>query len=326
MLDESNGWGIGTGAILRTVDGGLSWHDMSPPSLTSFGISTTADFLDTQHAWLVVPNLDDPLTGILYRTSDGGREWKESPVPFGDGSLRFLDARLGWMMATLGAGAGSMAVAIYRTEDGGASWVQAYSNDPTLTGAGNSLPLGGLKDGITPISTREAWIGGVVYKPGTIYLYQTGDGGSSWTASPVAAPKGYEQAELETVGPWFVNSKVAFLPVHISSSNGVMLVVYVSRDGGGSWLASPGFIPQGGAIDFVNETTGFVWNGNQFFTTRDSAQTWAAITPDVDFTDSYAGMDFVDAKNGFVLSNPGTGRTYLYRTSDSGSTWDVVAN
>jgi photosystem II stability/assembly factor-like uncharacterized protein len=89
------------------------------------------------------------------------------------------------------------------------------------------------------LDTLRAWIGGVVYEPGRIYLYQTTDGGSTWAASPVTAPDGYELSELETTGPIFVTSQTAYLPVHMSSQKGVMLAVYVSRDGGASWLASP---------------------------------------------------------------------------------------
>jgi photosystem II stability/assembly factor-like uncharacterized protein len=290
MLDDTKGWGVGTEAILQTADGGNTWHDVSPPTLSSFGFAVTSEFLDSQHAWVLLPDPDNLQAGILHRTSNGGAHWNVSPVPFGGGSLRFLDPRHGWMMSMLGAGAGSMAVAIHQTEDAGATWVETYHNDPSRPGAGNSLPLDGLKNGISPISMQRAWIGGVIYRPGALYLYETSDGGRSWT----------------------------------STRNGVLLAVYVSRDGGASWLVGPAFVPQGGLIDFVSETTGFVWNGSQFFATEDSAQSWTATTPDIDFTDSYGGMDFVNARTGFVLSNRGNGRTLLYKTVDAGRTWDIV--
>jgi photosystem II stability/assembly factor-like uncharacterized protein len=324
MLDDTKGWGVGTEAILQTADGGNTWHDVSPPTLSSFGFAVTSEFLDSQHAWVLLPDPDNLQAGILHRTSDGGAHWNVSPVPFGGGSLRFLDPRHGWMMSMLGAGAGSMAVAIHQTEDAGATWVETYHNDPSRPGAGNSLPLGGLKNGISPISMQRAWIGGVIYRPGALYLYETSDGGRSWTSAPASAPTGYEKAELETVGPLFTSPQIAYLPVHLSTRNGVLLAVYVSRDGGASWLVGPAFVPQGGLIDFVSETTGFVWNGSQFFATEDSAQSWTATTPDIDFTDSYGGMDFVNARTGFVLSNRGNGRTLLHKTVDAGRTWDIV--
>jgi len=323
MFDPNDGWGVSEGAILRTVDGARTWHDVSPTD-GDFGYGVTTEFTDALHGWVLVSNPEDALSGILYRTSDGGLNWREAPVPFGGGTLQFIDEKRGWMMASLGAGAGSMAIAVHVTQDSGATWTQTYVNDPTQIGAGDSLPLGGLKDGITPISMDEAWIGGVVYEPGRIYLYQTKDGGRTWTESPVEAPTEYADAELETTGPIFVEGQVAVLPLHMSSQVGVMLATYITRDGGAGWRLNPEFIPHGGSVDFVSADVGFAWNGQDFYLTTNAATSWTAVTPDVDFTDSFAGMDFVTPQVGFVLSDRGDGEPRVYVTYDSGATWDIV--
>jgi photosystem II stability/assembly factor-like uncharacterized protein len=325
MFDENNGWGVSDSAILRTVDGARTWHDVSPTNVDSFGYAATTEFIDGLRGWVLVSNPSDMLSGILYRTADGGATWNQAPVPFGGGALRFVDGRNGWMMASLGAGAGSMAVGVFQTQDSGASWNQEYINDPNQPGAGESLPLGGLKNGIAPIDALRAWIGGVTYEPGRIYLYQTADGGRTWTPSPVEAPSDYMEAELQTAGPYFVDPEVAFLPVHISHQYGVMLAVYRSADGGSSWRLTPQYIPQGGSIDFVSREAGFVWNGHNFYVTLDAAQSWTSVTPDVDFTDSFAGMDFVSPQVGFVLSDQGDRGQRVYVTRDAARTWDVTA-
>ena len=323
MFDENNGWGIGDTAVLRTADGGVNWHDVSPIE-SDFGYTVTTEFIDHLHGWVLIPNPEDWLRGILYRTSDGGAHWNESPAPFGGGALQFVDNRRGWMMASLGAGAGSMAISVYQTADAGASWQRTYVNDPNQEGAGGSLPLGGLKDGITALDMQRAWIGGVVYEPGRTYLYQTADGGRAWEQAPVTAPDAYKLAEVQTSGPIFTSSQIAFLPVHFSSQFGVMLAVYVSRDGGASWLLTPQFIPQGGSMDFVSPDIGFAWNGHSFYVTKDAAQSWASMSPDVDFTDSFTGMDFVTAQVGFVLSDQGDRGRHLYVTRDGAATWEIV--
>ena len=321
MLDAADGWAITSNSLLRTADGGATWHDVSPSAPQTYGYGAASDFLDADHAWVLAPDPNDMENGILYRSSDGGDTWSESPVPFGSGSLRFLDPKRGWMMADLGAGAGSMGIAVFQTQDSGATWSQSYTNDPTKPGASRSLPLGGLKDGITVTGPLAAWIGGVTYAPGTVYLYQTSDGGVTWTKSPVAVPAGYEEAELETPGPIFVNSDVGYLPVHLSTQNGIMLAIYVSRDGGSSWLQSPSLIAQGRTADFVSPETGFVWNGSGFYVTSDAAQSWTAIAPDMDFGDTFGGMDFVDRRVGFVLRTDSNGSSSLYKTLDGGATW-----
>lgn len=324
MVDEKSGWGITEKSVLRTTDGGVTWRDVSPSKADVFGYSAASDFLDADHGWVLVPDPSDMLQGILYRSGDGGASWSASPVPFGGGDLQFLDFRQGWMLADLGAGAGSMAVAVFQTADAGATWAQSYTNDPTKAGFGNSLPLGGLKNGITPTSPRTAYIGGVTYAPGTVYLYQTADGGQTWSKSSVAAPAGYEEAELQTKGPIFLNASIGYLPIHVSSQNGVLLAIYITGDGGVTWRLAPSLIPSGGSADFVSPQAGLVWNGTNFYVTNDSAQSWRIVAPDVDFTDGFRGMDFVSPQAGFVLTQSPAGVATIYRTLDGGASWNVV--
>ncbi len=324
MLDAQNGWGISDAKVLRTADGGASWHDVSPKNSTPLGFSANSYFLDQQHAWILIPDPNDMLKGTLYKSSNGGTSWENVPVAFGGGDIHFLDAQRGWVLASLGAGAGSMGVAIFHTNDGGSTWSRSYTNDPNDPNAGDSLPLGGLKDGLSPVDAQTAWVGGVIYTPGTIYLYRTKDGGASWEAVHVKPPDGYDQADFETRGPLFTSSSIAYLPVTVSSQNGVMLAIYVSRDGGTSWLQTPTFIPQGGAMDFVSPQDGFVWNGSSFYVTHDGAQTWTTVAPDVTFGDTFSGMDFVTTETGFVLTSDVNGGRGLYKTTDGGATWNVL--
>jgi photosystem II stability/assembly factor-like uncharacterized protein len=324
MLDEKNGWGINDNMVLRTDDGGVSWHNVSPANPGALGYAVNADFLDEQNGWMLVPDPANMMAGTLYRTSDGGGAWSSFQVPFGAGVLRFLDTKQGWVMASLGAGAGSMGVAIFQSSDGGSTWTQNYVNDPNQPGAGDSLPLGGLKDGLTPIDMQTAWVGGVTYTPGVVYLYQTQDGGHSWKLIQVPVPAGYEQAQLETLGPTFITLGAAYLPVTLASQNGVLEAIYSSHDGGSSWALTSTLIPFGGKMDFISATEGFVWTGTDFYVTKDGAQTWTTITPDVAFGDSFSGMDFVSTNTGFVLTSDATGVHGLYKTTDGGATWNIL--
>ncbi len=324
MMDEKNGWGIDDTHVVRTDDGGTTWYNVTPQGATQLGYSATYDFLDELHGWVLISDPSNPLVGTLYRTADGGVSWKTSTVNFTSHNILFIDQKNGWAMADLGAGAGSMGIAVYQTTDGGDTWTQTYTNDPNQTGAGDSLPLGGIKDGMSILDMKTAWIGGVTYSPGTIYLYQTKDAGHTWALSPVPVPNGYEQAEAETIGPQVISPTLIYLPLHLTNQYGVMLAVYVSRDGGQSWIQTPTLIPQGGTLDFVSDKTGFIWNGTTFYVTNDGAQTWSTVTPDVAFGENFADMDFVSATTGFVLTNDVTGTRTLYKTTDGGATWNVL--
>src|SRR5258708_7596783 len=201
MIDARNGWGITDTTVVRSDDGGVSWHKVGPAAVTSLGFSATSDFLDALHGWFLISDTKNPAVGMLYWTSDGGVTWTSAVVPFGSGDLHFLDANKGWIMASLGAAAGSMGVAIFQTTDGGKTWTQTYTNVPTDPGAGSSLPLGGLKDGMTAVDMQTAFIGGVTYTPGTIYLYKTPVPGHSLNPISVQVPLGLQPTHFVTLRP-----------------------------------------------------------------------------------------------------------------------------
>ncbi len=107
--DANNGWGVasnGGGFILRTVDGGATWLNATPPGLPVLATRPTLSVLDVNTAWVLVPNADF-FTGTLYHTSDGGLTWTSVEVPFGGAKIQFLDASDGLALADRGAGAGS---------------------------------------------------------------------------------------------------------------------------------------------------------------------------------------------------------------------------
>jgi len=178
FLNELDGWGVTETQIVRTNDGGITWYNVTPAEITETGYGVDSFVLDNDHVWVLKQDFENyPNSGFLYRTSDGGATWISVNAPFSGGDINFLDANNGWMLAGLGVGMGSNAVAVYQTTDGGMTWNQTYINDPNNSNARDSLPLGGIKNGLTPLNMRTAWVSGVVYSDGTVYLYRTDDGG-----------------------------------------------------------------------------------------------------------------------------------------------------
>lgn len=326
MLNELGGWAITENAILRTTDGSSTWYNVSPQGVTAFGFGAGHTFLDAMQAWILVADASDPAgSGLLYRTGDGGLNWTVYPVPFGGGDLTFIDESHGWMMAALGAGAGSMAVSIYRTDDGGATWTQTYTNDPNLANAGNSLPLSGIKNNLAPLDADTAWVGGVVYAPETFYLYKTSDGGRTWAPQTIPTAPGMQDTELSIDnGPIFLSPNDGILPIRFLGES-VRTGFYATHDGGVNWEFVT-FVPGSGAVDFVSPSDGFFWTGEQFFVSVDGGQTWTTVNPDVLFTDSFVGMDFVNTRIGWVWTYDQTGQYGLYKTTDGGATWFPMGN
>ena len=325
FLNELDGWGVTETQIVRTNDGGITWYNVTPPEVTEAGYSVDTFVLDNNHVWMQLPDLDNfPNSGSLYRTTDGGLTWISNKVPFSRGDLNFLDPNNGWVMSVLGAAAGSMGVSVFQTSDGGATWDQTYTNDPNLADAGDSLPLGGQKSGLAALNMQTAWVYGLTYAPGTVYLYRTEDGGANWNRQSLPLPQGVENAELSVEKIEFIAPNFGFLTMRITSDN-INLAVYISDDSGKTWSLTPTLIPGAGSADFLSANEAVIYNGSQFYLTRDAARTWSIIPPDVLFGESFAGMDFVNALSGWVITaDPTTSHRALYRTSDGGATWFPV--
>jgi photosystem II stability/assembly factor-like uncharacterized protein len=321
-----DGWGITATQIVRTNDGGVTWYNVTPAGVAETGYGVQLRSLDPMHAWMYLPDpAMYPYGGFLHRTNDGGLTWQMTSIPFSSGDIQMLNANEGWALADLGGGAGSNAVAVFQTTDGGASWVQTYINDPNNANAGDSLPLGGLKFGIAPRDRNTAWVYGVVYAPGTAYLYRTEDGGATWSEVKLPLPAGAENVELSIDA-----GQMKF----VSPTNGYVIVrltgdlyqdaVYTSQDGGAAWVLTLTPIPDGGSADFLSPQEMLIYNGDQFYVTNDAARTWRIIPPDVIFGDTFAMMDFVDLNTGWVITLDSSDQRTLYRTSDGGTTWSPL--
>jgi len=325
FLTPRDGWGVTQTQIVRTNDGGITWYDVTPPEIGETGYNVDWFIMDNDHVWLQLADFDNyPNAGFQYRTSDGGLNWDKIATPYSGAHLSFLDVNNGWALADLGVGAGSNAVAVFQTTDGGATWTQKFTNDPNRPVSSDSLPLGGLKYGLTPLNMQTAWIYGVVYASGSPYVFRTDDGGATWSPVTLPLPEGGENAELSVEHVSFAFDKTVFLIMR-NTSDAINTPIYVSNDSGDTWSLTPTLIPQSGEVSFISASEIVIYNREQFYVTRDAAKTWSIIPPDVKFGDSFSGMDFVSADTGYVLSlNSDTNHTSLYRTDDGGATWFPV--
>ena len=322
FFNELEGWGLTETSVVRTNDGGITWYNVTPPDVEEIGSTVETFILDKDQAWVQKPDFNNfPNNGLLYHTTNGGLNWTISSTPFSGGDLNFVDNNRGWMLADLGVGAGSNAVAVFQTSDAGATWTQTYTNDPNLPDASDSLPLGGLKSDLVPLNMQRAWVGGVTYAPGTIYLYRTDDAGRSWSQVNLKLPDGAENFELgiDRDQMQFVTNTDGFLVVRMSGDS-TQTAVYITSDGGDTWILTPTVIPEAGQSDFLSANEAVIYNGEQFYITRDAARTWATVSPNIVFGDSFVTMDFVDPNSGWIVTAAEDQRA-LYRTQDGGANW-----
>jgi photosystem II stability/assembly factor-like uncharacterized protein len=321
MMDEVYGWGVTETEVVSTNDGGVTWYNVTPPGLTDVGYSVFTDFLDASHAWvqIVDPN-NYPYGGTLYRTSDGGLSWEAFETPFSAGDMEFVDEKDGWMMADLGVGAGSMAIAIFQTTDGGATWTRTYTNDPNIESAGDTLPLGGIKVTMIPLDMNSAWVGGVIYSSGSTYLFRTDDGGKTWSQVTMMLPAIAQSSELTIEQVKFLSPMQGFLAIRLTSTT-QETIIFTTSNGGETWDPAPANLPNSGVLEIPSAQEMIFYYSNQFYVTKDAAQTFEVIDPNIAFGESLTDMSFANVSTGWVITTSPTNQRTLYKTEDGGQTW-----
>ena len=123
FVNSSDGWIAGDAeGILRTTDGGATWHLIPAPSTGSNDPVRNAeaeilktDFLDAQTGYAITYGSE------VLRTNDGGERWNRLQLPVGPASaadLCFDSVNQGLLSTTQG---------IYLTTDGGLRWTLSAS-------------------------------------------------------------------------------------------------------------------------------------------------------------------------------------------------------
>lgn len=317
MLDEVFGWALTDENIIRTNDGGVTWYNVTPGSLAEAGYLVYPDFFDANHAWVQFPDMNKyPNGGTLYRTVDGGLTWESFSTPFSGGSLHFVDENNGWMMADLGVGAGSMAISVFQTGDGGKNWSRVYTNDPNLAEASDTLPLGGIKNMIVPLDAETAWIGGVVYAPGQTYLFRSDDGGKTWFNINLVLPENTTESELSVEDMVFLSPTNGLLALRVTSDT-PQTIVYSTENGGNTWSQLPVSFEGYGILETPSSSEMIFYTADQFYVTNDAGATVQQVSPDIKLGDSVIDMSFANSQTGWIL----TVDQKLYKTTDSAATW-----
>jgi photosystem II stability/assembly factor-like uncharacterized protein len=215
-------------------------------------------------------------------------------------------------------------VELFQTTDGGATWSSVFHDDPGQAAASDSLPLAGIKNGMTFRDARTGWVTGSIPQTGQVYLYMTQDGGVSWAQQNPSLPAGYEAYQYLTQAPVFFGQE-GFLPVTIYLPGKSVLTFYTSQDGGLNWNGDPAnagqTIPAGLA---AIADTQHIWSwdgGATIYSTSDGAQSWANRPASQDLSGVLSRLEFVPGFTGWALTQlDNAGHSQLYRTTD-GMNW-----
>lgn len=339
MVDATTGWAeapvVKSWRIVRTTDGGIHWKDVSPPALPALDMELPAFFLNGSVAWVAALQNNDAALNF-FRTTNGGQTWQRGgTVPIQTTRLTqmsFINALNGWFLtdASGGTGATSEPVEVFRTTDGGMTWVKTSDSVPTQASP-HPLPVDGAKSGLSFLDASTGWAtGGSANNTTDIWLYVTHDGGSNWQAQPLALPSGVTSAQFFwSEPPTFVSAHDGLLTVVFATEKGIDLAVYVTHDGGASWYSTPpvtigNTVAQDVRTSFTSATQGWAADDAALFVTSDGGQHWSQL-PGNPYFGTIESLNFVSNTTGWLLSQTTSGSLVLLKTVDGGQTWTVMA-
>lgn len=270
MIDETTGWALSSGRIIRTTNGCEDWEDATPTDGAFHPLINGPDrigtcFPDNNTAFLAVgTKLQDKPGVVVFHTSDGGKDWDKKVLPTTEeweGTnyqiISFTDLQNGWILVTATPGASQMFKSIYRTRDGGSTWVK-------ISNSNINEKVSFYPDGMIFRTSDEGWIS--TSNPANAagndnQVYKTDDGGVNWELEDLSMPEEYKEScyYYPYVPAFFGKDKkdgVMLLQfVNFENIEDRQSVLYNTSDGGRTWSKSqdPGNTELS-CFDFTNAT------------------------------------------------------------------------
>lgn len=227
--------------------------------------------------------------GYLYRSDDGGNNWFRVE---GIQTSELMEIQM--VNSTHGYAVGKDGL-MYKTTDGGASWI-------IMPGAV------GILSQLNDLYFRNANEGVVVGESGQVWI--TSDGGDNWTASSASITGS-------------VSSITAFnsSDLLISVNNGGAGQLYKSTNFGTSWTVLNNYKASDLTDISMYTTTGGFAAGKDgvLLKTTDGGANWTLVNTNVHL--NFRRVHFRDVNKGMAILESSTPGGYIYTTSNGGVTW-----
>lgn len=323
MVNETTGWVIKNNAVLRTINGGVYWNDVSPYNKANDTQPVASTyFYDGNIAWISLEkDLNDGNKLIVYHTTDGGKHWSKELLPTieaweGSGSeiINFIDPLNGFILVTSLPSLGLMDKSIYKTKDGGKSWLRIGK----ITDKIASYPTG-----MTFKNTLEGWITSSNHGQNYILTFKTDDGGYSWHKENLKMVSAYKDYYTNSYPPIFLDNekKAAIIPIEYVKDESRFIIPYLSSNGGHTWNAVKIFNNHMfSCFDFINEKQWFAIDikDNKLYETNNGGNSWIEVSQNEIFK-RIKTLDFVTTQIGWAAGD----NTFI-STNDGGKTWNDI--
>jgi len=276
-------------AVVRlTKNGGANWNaPTTSPTFPLFGLDVHENpgpVIETL-AWTAGSG------GGIAGSKDGGQNWNNLRNPGSPNDnlmgVQFINATLGWVVGVIMEG--GQPTQILGTTDGGLTWDPQLQEDQIGMNA------------LSFVDDLHGWTVGLTFSGNNGRIYNTSDGGASWTQQPLAVSVS-PLTDVEFMDQW-TGYAVGFNGAFLNTS-----------DGGATWKSKQ--IVNGvnfNSLDFVNGNQGWTvgTNGN-IYVTYDGGVTWSKQTSPLN--QGFNGVSFANAMKGWAAGSNGA----MINTSDGG--------
>jgi photosystem II stability/assembly factor-like uncharacterized protein len=225
VVNQKVVWVSGTGGtVLRTIDGGKNWENISVPNMEKIDFRDVEGFNKNT---AIVMGIASPAR--FYKTTDGGQNWKL--VYFDDREEVFFDGMSFWNKNDGIAFSDPVdgQHLLIRTTDGGNTWHEIpkegfpHKLNPEFgfAASGTGIPVQGRK-------TVWLGMGGVKSR-----VFKSEDGGMNWSVAETPVVHGGQSTGIYSVA--FKNKKVGIAVGGDYTNQSIKNTMAYTNDGGATW-------------------------------------------------------------------------------------------
>jgi len=315
MVNTVVGWALTKNAIVRTMDGGQTWTNVTPVS-TPLHTASRGDFIDEQNAWVVTTQGDSTGTVYVLHTTDGGQSWTTSTFSDPDALVgdppHFLNAQDGFvaLVNQNTVGMGHSMDDIFATTNGGQTWTKVLDS---MNSAAVGVNEQGMETGISFTNPGVGYLTAGTYAA-KIYLYRTTDSGESWTAENLAVPAGSPSTQYQTTPP-ILSGNDGVLPVLGDQT----IDLYHTTDNGLTWTSTDELHFAASQVNAADMQHFWASNSNGvIYATSNGGTSWDEVAQT---GQNIGGMSFINVSDGWLISPTSP---LLMHTTDGGHTWQTI--
>lgn len=310
----------------NTRNFGEHWLTVTPANLSSqgYGWGVFTAFPSGDIGWICQTQTES--AAFLYSSTNGGLGWQTQELDFPCGQMSFMNDKEGYILADLGAAAGSHFISIYYTSDGGQNWERRFEHEPA-SADDHGLPTGGSKSYFGFLSSNIGLVAGSVPIPGAVYLYRTVDGGTSWLPSECQGLLLDEDQQTSVDNIIRIDAATAILPIRSYLANGNSVTYFCSTTNAAENWSYVGMLENIEFFDFGTLLTGVAYGQGKMYQTSDGGASWIETTAGLPLAVTPVALDMINDLVGFLTATitPDTlTDNRIYMTVNNGKDWQSL--